>query len=134
MRDWARGVPTDEAGVEVLLRSGIAERHGLAAAWREEEGLDVDALTRAAEGPMSGGERRIAAIALSLLSATSRPVELGEVLTGLDREATDLVLAACAHAAGSHRHRELLHDDAGQFTGLRPAPPLHPWPSADERR
>lgn len=133
MREWARGTYADEAGVEVLIRSGLAEHHGLGAAWSEEEGLDVDALVRAAAAPMSGGERRLVAIALSLLTPTARPVELTEVLTGLDREATDLVLAACAHAAGSNGDRAPRYDGPGSVTGLRPASPLHPWPTADER-
>lgn len=102
MHAWARGTCADEAGVELLVASGLAERHALASAWRGDT-LDIEAL-RAAGGVMSGGERRILAIALSLLSGAGRPeelaVDLPEVLANLDRRSLDLVLVAIAHAAG----------------------------------
>ena len=73
----------------------------------------------------SGGERKFLMLAASLGDAA--PVELGEILPGMDRHMLDLVLAAFAHAAGSHEHSSVLQNADGttSFTRL---PPLHPWP------
>lgn len=61
----------------------------------------------------------IAPLALPLPTPTGRAVDLSQVLTGLDRESLHLMLAAGAHAAGSHQHRELLYGADGSFTGVR---------------
>ncbi len=38
------------------------------------------------------------------LAGDGQPVALGEAVSGLDRKHLELVLAAIAHAAGSHEH------------------------------
>lgn len=54
-------------------------------------------------------------------------VVLGDVLPGLDRKNLDLVLAAVAHAGGSHEHSDFITnaDGTGSFARL---PSLYPWP------
>lgn len=133
MRAWARGDYPVEAGVELLIRSGLAGRADVAAAWPADGGPDTGALTRALQGngTLSGGQRRLALIALSLLNGEEcENVDLSDVLTGLDRDALDLVLAALAHAGGSHQHSDVRLDDNGQLIGIGSGylPPLHPWP------
>lgn len=82
---------------------------------------------------LSGGETRLLRVAASLLDGT--PVDLYENLAGLDRDHITLVLAAIAHAAGSHEHSgDPVPDPAGGFTvnGVRMSfqrlPSLFPWP------
>ncbi len=80
----------------------------------------------------SGGELRLLRLAHSVAAG-----ELGAVVPGLDRDAMALVLAALAHANGSHEHSgPSIQDSAGQVVdqggGLRLSfallPSLHPWP------
>lgn len=130
MRTWAAGSYPDEAGVELLIRSGLSARVDLSDAWRDDR-FDVDALERAFAS-LSGGERRIVAIALSLLSGEGRAVDLPYVITSLDRRSLNLVLAAIAHAAGSHQHREMVDDEQGSTESLGYLPAAHPWPHPDQ--
>lgn len=103
LRAWARGMYTLTAAAELLIRFGPPLLTG---PWVEH---DPDAArywfnteTAAEEGGyLSGGERRVLDLAASLAS-DERPVALGDAVSGLDREHLDLVLAAIAHAAGSH--------------------------------
>lgn len=129
VRAWAKGMYPLEAGVELLIRHGIAIYQG--APWIEDLGdrayLDVDRLL-AHSGAWSGGEQRIVRIAASLLGGP--PVDLGNELPGLDREGVELVLAAIAHASGSHEHAVLVADDMGSPTGYTVGPSLHPWPDS----
>jgi hypothetical protein len=78
-------------------------------------------------GPLSGGERRFLMLAASL--AEDVPVVLGDLVSGLDRENRDLVLAAIAHAGGSHQHSDIrIHDDGSMTRGKGYLDSLHPWP------
>lgn len=109
VRDWARGMYPLEAGVELLIRAG---RVYDGAPWVVRESahrtyIDRDAL-ESHMGMWSGGEQRIARIALSLLGGD--PVRLDDDIPGLDRPSLDLVLAALAHANGSHEHSGFVHD------------------------
>jgi hypothetical protein len=80
-------------------------------------------------GPLSGGERRFLMLAASL--AGDVPVVLSDVVPGLDRENLDLVLAAIAHAGGSHQHSDIRMNDDGSMTpGRGYLDSLHPWPRA----
>ncbi len=55
-------------------------------------------------------------------------VALHDALPGLDRRNADLVLAAVAHAAGTHEHRDVIAGGAlGNDDGSLPS--LHPWPA-----
>jgi hypothetical protein len=62
----------------------------------------------------SGGEVQVLRAAASI--ADGSPVDLGDLAAGLDRDGLALVLAAVAHAGGSHG------DDL---------PPLAAWPARD---
>lgn len=140
VRAWAEGIYSTEAGVELLIRQGKAIRKG--APWLDEfepigdrprmVAINVDELLDGTGG-WSGGERRIVRIAASLLGGPA--VELHEDLPGLDRAALHLVLAAIAHANGSHEHSVMIFDDNGtpartEAGGLAFDHPgaLYPWP------
>lgn len=90
------------------------------AAW-----IDVDELLRET-GAWSGGERRLVRIAASLLGGPA--VDLSEDVPGLDRQAAALVLAAIAHANGSHEHSEFQFNEDGTPRGFSRVPTLYPWP------
>jgi hypothetical protein len=78
-------------------------------------------------GPLSGGERRFLMLAASL--AEDVPVVLGDLVSGLDRENLDLVLAAIAHAGGSHQHSDIrFNEDGSMSLGKGYLDSLHPWP------
>lgn len=134
-RAWAKGIYPVEAGVELLIRHGKAIYEK--APWLEvAESLGADRPRMAAvnvdqllehTGAWSGSERRIVRIAASLINGT--PVDLNEDLPGLDRKNLARVLAAIAHANGSHEHSEFAHDDKGAPDGFRRLPSLYPWSS-----
>lgn len=76
-------------------------------------------------------------IAAALLGG--QPVNLYEDIPGLDRDHLDLVLAAIAHAGGSHQHSDLMPDPNGKMvtsSGDRMAfhtlGTLHAWPHASD--
>jgi hypothetical protein len=79
-------------------------------------------------GPVSSGERPVLEISASPLD-TTHTVSLSDVLPGLDREAFDLVLAALAHAAGSHQQNGVEADENGLPVAFPQLPNLHPWPA-----
>lgn len=101
LRAWARGLLPLEAAVELL--AGAVGGRLLHGPWirRDEHGRHwFDPDVAAAEGGyLSGGERRVLAIAASLASA-EHPVELNDAVTGIDRQALRCVLQALAHAGG----------------------------------
>lgn len=77
---------------------------------------------------ISGGERRLLMLAVSLADVGGGvEVKLGDILPGLDREVLELVLAAVAHAAGSHEHSGILTNADGSQSLDRLAS-LYPWP------
>lgn len=127
VRAWARGVYAWEAGVELLIHSG--QLGNPASPWINHDGarlwIDAIELMRHA-GVKSGGERRVIRIAVSLLEGP--PVELAEVLPGLDREHLSLVLAAVAHAGGSHEISETEFTSDGTPSGSTRLGALYPWP------
>lgn len=132
LRNWARGTYSTEAAVELLIRHGKAIYRG--APWLTPFGherqivvLDIDELLIEA-GAWSSGERRIVDIAASLISEDA-PILLNDVLPGLDRRNVALVLAAIAHASGSHEHSAIARNEAGEPTGFRHLPSLFPWPT-----
>jgi hypothetical protein len=78
-------------------------------------------------GVLSGGERRFLLLAASL--AEDVPVVLGDLVPGLDRENLDLMLAAIAHAGGSHQHSDVRFSaDVAMSLGKGYLDSLHPWP------
>lgn len=138
LRAWAKGIYPLEAGVELLLRSGFA---GPSRPWvqpGETPGrywIDVDQITPDTIGVYSGGEQRILRIVAALMNG--EPVSLYEALPGLDRDNLALVLAAIAHAGGSHEHVSLRPEPApedpfptsGVRSSYRHLGSLYPWPA-----
>jgi hypothetical protein len=77
----------------------------------------------------SAGDLRVLRTAAGI--ADGQPVDLGDLAGGLDRRGLMLVLAAIAHAAGSHEHREIIRGPDGvPYLGDR-LPPAVPWPLRD---
>jgi len=133
LRAWAAGSYADTAAVELLARAFGGRFAGAGSPWIGTDAagrtwLDGDAL-RAASG-LSGGERRVLALVAALIDA--QPVEIVDVVSGLDRHHLDLVLAALAHAGGSHEHAAVTLDPDGTAHLSRPGP-LHPWPAVGSR-
>ncbi|WP_197676443.1 hypothetical protein [Nakamurella panacisegetis] len=77
---------------------------------------------------MSSGERTFLMIVASL-GSDAVDVNLSDTIIRLDRPTLELVLAGIAHAAGSHQHSGLVHDDAGAATGFEQLSSLYPWPA-----
>ena len=133
LRSWAKGLYPLEAAVELLVRAfdGRFARPG--SPWIQpcdQPGwwwLDVTQLVDDQIGHLSGGEQRMLRIVASL--AGGEPVSLAESVPGLDPDLTELVLAAIAHAGGSHEHPDIAFDLERALAvqnGLLPS--LHPWP------
>lgn len=101
LRDWARGDLALEAAVE-LITTALDGRQ-LVGPWvRQDEAghlwFDAD-VAESEQGHLSGGEKRVLAIATSLASS-DHPVDLGDAICGLDPDALDAVLEVLAHAGG----------------------------------
>lgn len=123
LRDWARGLLATEAAVELIIRAvGGRLQDG---PWVCQDDLGrvyVDPEVAAADsGGLSGGERRVLAIATSLLS-DDHPVDLGDAITGLDPDALGHVLIALAHAGGGDEPNQLHPTPAPQGSSH----PAHP--------
>lgn len=108
LRYWAKGLYPLEAGVELLIHAFDGRFANPWQPWVQQGDdpgwwwIDVDQMTEDNYGALSGGETRLLRIAASLLGGP--PVDLSRNLAGLDREHLQLVLAAVAHASGSHEH------------------------------
>ena len=128
LRAWAEGSYDVEAAVELLVRAfdgALTEGPWIV---HDDGWARFDASQTTEAGHLSVGQRRVLAIAASLADADQR-VALSDVLPGLDRDAAALVLAAIAHAAGTHEHADVEVID-GVMTGHGPLPSLYPWPAA----
>lgn len=106
LQTWARGSLPTEAAVELIVNTGGGRL--LDGPWVRHDDLghvylDADVAT-AEGGVLSGGERRVLAVATSLISA-EHPVDLGDAITGLDTDAFMRVLAALAHVGGHLNHQ-----------------------------
>lgn len=139
LRYWAQGIFPLEAGIELLARAFSGRFTGAGYPWVQptDDGgyfLDVDQLSEDTISAYSGGEQRVLRIAASLLGGA--PVNLYEEIPGLDRKDVELVLAAVAHASGSHHHSgALMPDPNGRYRaadGTRLSfavlKSLYPWP------
>jgi hypothetical protein len=91
--------------------------------WAQVIWTDLDAAIRDGRIVGSAGQLRLLRAAASL--AEGLPVALGDLAAGLDRDNLTLLLAAIAHAGGSHEHRATTN---GGHLG-EPLPPLMPWPT-----
>lgn len=101
LRTWADGDLALEGAVELLIRAlrgrlldgPWIRSHDYGSFW-----FDADSATQE-DGVLSGGERRVLAVAASLASS-DHPVDLRDALTGLDLESLVIVLDALAHVSG----------------------------------
>lgn len=134
LRQWARGVYPQEAAVELLLRAfhGRFARPGNPWIRPTDDGgyrLDSEALA-SGDRCLSGGEQRLLQVVAAL--AGDAQVSLSAAIPGMDRDLVELVLAAIAHAAGSHEHANIVVEhDAGVAHFLGHHPSLHPWPALE---
>lgn len=135
LRAWGAGMYTTSAAAELLIHYGPPLLTGPWVGYdpdRDRYWFNTDAVEDYA-GHLSGGQRRALDIAASIAS-DRHPVRLGDAASGLDREHIRLVLAAVAHAAGSHEHSEVVWvDDPAADGGTRPGgfqklASLYPWP------
>lgn len=133
LRAWAKGLHALVAATELLIRAygGVFAKPGNPWVFDiegspDKAGIDFEIIPEHLGG-LSGGERRLLMLAASLADV-GVSVELGDVLSGLDREALNLVLAAVAHTGGSHEHSEFVMNQAGEASEIKKLPSLHPWP------
>ncbi len=132
VRRWAMGVYPVEAAAELLIRQGKAIYEG--APWLRELGPEGGQIMVAIDPETlwvnsrswSGSEQRLVNVAVSLLDSELM-VNLHDAVTGLDREPLELVLAAVAHAAGSHEARMPIIEGS-KLTGYTEPVNAHPWP------
>ena len=82
--------------------------------WAQVSWPDLDAALRT--GVIGGNSAQLRLLRAAASLADGQPVDLGDLAAGLDRDGLTLVLAAVAHAGGSHG------DDL---------PPLAAWPARD---
>lgn len=141
LRAWAKGIYPTEAGVELLIRTRLATSGHR---WVQRNSdfpdrwwIDADQINADTIGVYSGGQQRVLRIAAALLGG--QPVDLYRDVPGLDREHLGLVLAAIAHAGGSHEHSgDLQPDPEGKWNldgvrhGFRRLTSLYPWPEEEE--
>jgi hypothetical protein len=76
-----------------------------------------------------GGQLRLLRAAASL--ADGQPLDLADLTAGVDRVELTLLLAAVAHAAGSHEHHLAVRNDDGPPHEGPPLGPVVPWPLRD---
>jgi hypothetical protein len=93
--------------------------------WAAITWTDLDTALRDGRIVGSAGQLRLLRAAASL--AEGLPVALGDLAAGLDRTNLRLLLAAIAHAGGSHEHRPT--SPYGRLGDL--LPPLLAWPTRD---
>lgn len=139
LRARAQGIYHLEAGVELLIHAGsvwpgapFLRQLGDLDGRPTMVDVDVEQLLETAN-TWSEGQQRVAAIAASLLDP-DHPVDLSDAVRGLDRRNTSLILAAIAHANGSHEQSDLARDETGRILHpmeFRTLPSLYPWPSED---
>jgi hypothetical protein len=96
--------------------------------WAAVQWGDLDGALRAGRIAGSGAQLRLLRAAAGI--AEGHPVDLGDLAGGLDRRSLVLVLAALAHAAGSHEHRSAVRDADGVEHPGAPLGPVVAWPAA----
>ncbi len=114
------------AGLLTIALDGDAVDGG---PWAAVQWADLDGALRRGDIAGSGGQLRLLRAAVSL--ADGQPVDLADLTGGLDRAELTLLLAALAHAAGSHEQREVRYDDDGVLCAGAYLGPVTPWPARD---
>lgn len=99
----ADGDPTAEAAAMILIDTiGGRLLDAVSLIWEDDHAATIDwDATRQSAGYLSGGERRLLALADSL--ATGHPVNLADALTGLVHRNGQAVVDVIAHATGTQR-------------------------------
>jgi hypothetical protein len=97
--------------------------------WAAVQWGDLDTALRTGVISGSGGQLRLLRAAAGL--ADGQPVDLADLTAGVDRAELTLLLAAFAHAAGSHEHHLAVHDDDGPPHDGPPLGPVVAWPVRD---
>ena len=123
LRAWAKGSLPLEASIELLVRAFDGRFARANQPWIRVEPSGAtwldDQFLASSLGGLSGGERRVLSVAVALADTTgARRVDLADVVAGIDRDNLDLVLAALAHAGGSHQDA-LLAPMTGHGTAQR---------------
>jgi len=108
------------AGLVTLALDGDAD----GGPWAAVQWADLDGALRSGAIRGNGGELRLLRAAAGL--ADGQPVDLADLTAGLDREQLTLLLAALAHAAGSHEHPDEESPDPHRVLG-----PVLAWPVRD---
>jgi hypothetical protein len=96
--------------------------------WAAVLWAELDSALRAGVIAGAGGRLRVLRAAASL--ADGQPVDLADLTAGVDRQELTLVLAAIAHAAGSHEHVDDL-PLAGSPGARGQLGPVVSWPVQD---
>jgi hypothetical protein len=110
------------AGLVTIALDGDAD----GGPWAAVQWADLDGALRRGTIRGSGGQLRLLRAAAGL--ADGQPVDLADLAAGLDRAELALLLAALAHAAGSHEHREVSRDADGVLRSGALLGPLVGWP------
>lgn len=135
LRAWAKGMYTTEAAVELLIRGFNGRFADVGYPWIQlnDQGgywVDLEAIPGNV-GVLSSGERAYLLIAASIglggSDGDSVAVNLSDALPSLGRQQLDLVLAAVAHASGSHLDNDVIVDENRVASFVRLSS-LYPWP------
>ena len=94
--------------------------------WAAVQWADLDGALRRGAISGSSGQLRLLRAAAGL--ADGQPVDLADLTAGVDRAELTLLLAALAHAAGSHEHAEVVRPDDGVVDARVVLGPVVPWP------
>lgn len=122
-----------EAAVELLLRAFDGRFAQPGNPWivhdtpKDSYWLDSHQI-KAHTGALASGERRILAVVEALAGEQPLPDLAG--VAGLDRHHQALLLAAIAHAGGSHEHADWRRGDDGYATVVQLGS-LYPWPPVE---
>jgi len=97
--------------------------------WAAVQWADLDGALRTGAIAGTGGQRRLLRAAAGL--ADGQPVDLADLTAGVDRRELTLLLAAVAHAAGSHEQAAVVPSPDGVPGPRRPVGPVVAWPVRD---
>lgn len=122
LQAWANGMHGMEAATELLIRGFDGRFADPGCPWihptTSGHWIDFQAIP-AQIVALSGGEQRFLKIAAAL-GDDQVEVNLCRALAGLDRRHVHLVLAAVAHASGTHEHQEISFVPDGTVSFTRP--------------
>ena len=137
LRQWAKGSYPQEAGTELLLRAFGGRFAGRGQPWiypRTSDGSYIDFAAipeHAKSGVYSSGERRFLLLAASF-GGGGEPIDLADILSGLDREIVVLALAAVSHATGSHEGTGIIYNEDDTPKAFTRLTSLYPWPPREQ--